>query len=74
MTAFNFGVGSLWAARTDIANPTPAQFGTLQDISVDFDFTSKPLMGQYQIAVASRLPWQALKKQLRRTLRIRLPQ
>ena len=52
MTAFNFGVGSLWAARTDIANPTPAQFGTLQDISVDFDFTSKPLMGQYQIAVA----------------------
>ena len=52
MAAFNFGVGSLWAARTDIANPTPAQFGTLQDIQVDFDFTSKPLMGQYQIAVA----------------------
>ena len=52
MAAFNFGVGSLWAARTDISNPTPAQFGTLQDIQVDFDFTSKPLMGQYQIAVA----------------------
>lgn len=52
MTAFNFGVGSLWAARTDIATPTPAQFGTLQDISVDFDFTNKPLMGQYQIPVA----------------------
>jgi hypothetical protein len=52
MAAFNFGVGSLWAARTDVSNPTPAQFGTLQDISVDFDFTSKPLMGQYQIPVA----------------------
>jgi len=52
MTAFNFGVGSLWAVRTDISNPTPAQFGTLQDIQVDFDFTNKPLMGQYQIAVA----------------------
>lgn len=52
MAAYNFGVGSLWAARTDISNPTPAQFGTLQDISVDFDFTNKPLMGQYQIAVA----------------------
>lgn len=52
MAAFNFGVGSLWAARTDISNPTPAQFGTLQDIQIDFDFTNKPLMGQYQIAVA----------------------
>ena len=52
MAAFNFGVGSLWASRTDISNPTPAQFGTLQDVAVDFSFTSKPLMGQYQIAVA----------------------
>jgi hypothetical protein len=52
MAAFNFGVGSLWAARTDVSNSTPAQFGTLQDVQVDFDFTSKPLMGQYQIAVA----------------------
>jgi hypothetical protein len=52
MPAFNFGVGSLWTARTDISNPTPAQFGTLQDIAIDFSFTNKPLMGQYQIAVA----------------------
>lgn len=52
MAAFNFGVGSLWGVRTDIANPTPAQFGTLQDISIDFDFTMKPLMGQYQMPVA----------------------
>src|ERR1700676_1370307 len=52
MAAFNFGVGSLWAARTDISNPTPAQFGTMQDIQVDFDFTNKELHGQYQIAVS----------------------
>src|ERR1700676_1860681 len=52
MAAFNFGVGSLWAARTDISNPTPAQFGTLQDIQIDFDFTNKQLHGQYEIAVA----------------------
>lgn len=52
MPAFNFGVGSLWTTRTDISNPTPAQFGTLQDIAIDFSFTNKPLMGQYQIAVA----------------------
>ena len=52
MASFNFGVGSLFAVQTGISNPTPAQFGTLQDIQIDMDFTNKPLMGQYQMAVA----------------------
>lgn len=52
MPAFNFSVGSLWAVRTDIANPTPVQFGTVQDVATDFSFTNKELHGQYQIAVA----------------------
>jgi hypothetical protein len=30
----------------------PVQFGTLQDISVDFSFSMKQLMGQYQFPVA----------------------
>jgi hypothetical protein len=30
----------------------PVQFGTLQECSVDFSFSTKPLMGQYQFPVA----------------------
>jgi len=51
---YSFGAGNLFATRTDIANPTPSRFGTLQDISVDFSFTVKELMGQYQAPVAVR--------------------
>lgn len=47
----NFGSGILTAVRTDIANPTPAQVGIVQDMDFDFDFTVKNLMGQYQLAV-----------------------
>src|SRR5258708_36677723 len=42
------GVGSTGAA---IVNPSPALFGTLQDIQVDFKRTLKKLMGQYQFPV-----------------------
>ena len=50
---FSFGSGLMFGTRSDIANATPIQFGTLQDISLDFSFSNKDLMGQYQIPVAS---------------------
>ena len=50
---FSFGAGAMFGTRTDIANATPVQFGTLQDVSLDFSFTNKDLVGQYQLPVAS---------------------
>jgi hypothetical protein len=52
MTEYAFGSGTLVGVRTDIANATPAIFGVLQEIQVDFDFTTKDLTGQYQAPVA----------------------
>ena len=50
---FSFGSGNVFAVPvTGISDPTPIQFGTLQDTSVDFDFSTKDLMGQYQMPVA----------------------
>lgn len=55
MAIYNFGVGTLVGVRTGvdasgaaIVNPTPARFGALQDVQVDFDRTLKELIGQYQ--------------------------
>lgn len=45
---FLFGSGQLFGKRTDVANPTPVQFGTMQDVQIDFDRTLKELFGQYQ--------------------------
>lgn len=45
---FLFGSGQLFGRRTDISNPTPVQFGTMQDVQIDFDRTLKELFGQYQ--------------------------
>ena len=50
-TSLSFGAGVLIGTPTG-ANPTPVQFGTLQDVSVDFSFTVKQLLGQYQFPVA----------------------
>ena len=50
-TARHFGSGVLIGTPSG-ANPTPKQFGTLQDVSVDFSFGVKPLMGQFQMPVA----------------------
>jgi hypothetical protein len=50
---FSFGSGLMFGTRTDISNATPIQFGTLQDISLDFSFSNKDLMGQYQMPVAT---------------------
>src|SRR5215472_14985952 len=50
-----FGSGALWGERTDLGITSgigPRQFGVLQDIQIDFDWTAKELYGQYQFPVA----------------------
>lgn len=51
-SGFLYGVPTADAAGAAIANPTPVQFGVLQDVSVDFSFDNKQLHGQNQFAVA----------------------
>lgn len=52
-----FGAGTVFARPladangVTIANPTPVEFGVLQDVSVDFGFDSKELYGQNQFPV-----------------------
>ena len=46
-----FGIGNLITTRTDVANSTPVSFGVVQDCEIDFDFTNKDLIGQYQFPV-----------------------
>src|SRR3954447_23525513 len=52
MTAYAFGSGTLIGVRTDLANQTPAVFGVVQDVQIDFSFSLKELVGQYQAPVA----------------------
>ena len=58
MPQYAFGAGALIGTPTQdafgtaIANPTPIQFGVLQDVSVDMSFDVKELYGQNQFAVA----------------------
>lgn len=52
MTAYAFGTGTLVAKRTDISNAAPFLFGTLHDISLNFDQKLESLMGQHKVAVA----------------------
>lgn len=47
-----YGVQSADATGAAIANATPVQFGTMQDISSDISFEEKLLYGQYQMPVA----------------------
>lgn len=47
---FAFGSGSAWGVDSG-ANPTPGRFDILQEGSVDFSFSNKPLMGEYQMPV-----------------------
>lgn len=55
---FGFGAGTLIGVQTQdatgaaVANATPVQFGTLQDISGDVSFEEKLLYGAYQFPVA----------------------
>ena len=54
MSQLSFGSGNVFAVPVSgISDQTPVQFGTLQDVSVDFSFTMKDLMGQYQFPVAT---------------------
>ena len=46
-----FGSGALFATPSGV-NQTPIQFGTLQDVSIDYTSTLKELVGQSQVAVA----------------------
>lgn len=48
----NFGIGGVFAVPAG-SNPTPAQAGTVQEVSVDFSFDTKELRGQKSGAVAS---------------------
>jgi hypothetical protein len=49
---FAFGSGALWGERTDVTGSGigPRQFAVLQDVQVSFDWTDKPLYGQFQFA------------------------
>jgi hypothetical protein len=50
----SFGSGAVWGERTDVTGSGigPRQFGVLQDVQIDFDWTDKPLYGQLQFPVA----------------------
>lgn len=55
---FAFGSGVLWGTPTmdasgnAIVNPSPVEFGTLSDISLDMSFDTKTLYGNLQFPVA----------------------
>ena len=51
-SGFLYGVPTADATGAAIANPSPVQFGVLQDVSVDFAFENKMLYGQNQFPVA----------------------
>jgi hypothetical protein len=48
-----FGAGALWGNRTDVTGTGigPDQFGILQEVQIDFDWTTKELWGQFQFPV-----------------------
>jgi hypothetical protein len=50
----SFGSGAVWGERTDVTGSGigPRQFGVLQDIEIDFDWSDKELYGQLQFPVA----------------------
>ena len=51
MAQYKFGTGNLYAIGT-AANATPIQFGALQDVSIDVQFSNKELYGQNIFALA----------------------
>jgi len=48
---YGFGSGVLWGTIAGTPN-IPVRFGILQDVSVDFTFTTKELFGSFQFPVA----------------------
>lgn len=57
----SFGSGTLIAVNTSLVTPTPAVFGIVKDVELDFDFALKPLVGQYQTPVAIARGSQTIK-------------
>ncbi len=49
---YSFGSGVLFGRSNTGNAPTPVRFGGLQDVAIDFSFTTKPLYGQYQFPIA----------------------
>lgn len=47
-----YGVALQDAAGNAVSNPTPVQFGTLQEVSLDVSFEEKLLYGAYQMPIA----------------------
>ncbi|HZL59435.1 MAG TPA: hypothetical protein VFC38_07015 [Stellaceae bacterium] len=52
MAIYSFGSGVLLGQRTDVANATPVNFGLVQEVQLDLQFTTKELYGQYQFPLA----------------------
>lgn len=52
MSQYQFGAGVLYGRSLTNTPATPVRFGALQDVSVDFAFTSKPLFSSYQFPIA----------------------
>lgn len=50
----SFGPGAMWGERIDLTGSGigPRQFGLMQDVTIDFDFTDKELYGQMQFPAA----------------------
>src|SRR5215469_1186787 len=48
-----FGAGALWGTRSDTTGSGigPDQFGILQDVQIDWEWTTKELYGQFQFPV-----------------------
>jgi hypothetical protein len=52
MPHFGFGAGSLFGIDNNASPPTPVKFGALQEVDVEFAFTTKELYSQYQFPLA----------------------
>ena len=48
-----FGAGALWGNRTDVtaSGIGPDQFGILQEVQIEWDWTTRELWGQHQFPV-----------------------
>lgn len=53
MTQYNFGIATMVGKRTDVTGQPPLFFGTITDVSIDFDRKIEFLVGQYNVPVAA---------------------
>ena len=62
----SFGSGAIWGERTDATGSGigPRQFGVLQEIQIDFDWSDKELYGQRQFPLRSRVGKEELRVKL----------